>query len=307
MSPTAQQLLQKESTAEHEAGPRILTGIAKIAHHHIVEKSTNKIYSGISKVPGLHLLLQWVWRKTVEKYLAKVARPCQVVAGLLGRCVDAVDAAMSSRIIRVLQLALDTTNRLGIHGAGGVDHSGSFLSAIDQMHRIRQLNAQLEATESQLAAVKTENNSIQPERLEAIKAELKQESRRELHELRKTLKRINASNKDLEAETLDKANQIDHLNHQCGKLENELEKVHEQLVQVESYKRSSHGEQFERLETELSETKMRLVDCEAEKDDLEFYMVEMQEEIERLGLPPLETASQLPESCRTRGSMQRAA
>ena len=150
--------------------PRILTGIANIAHHHIIEKSTQRLYSGISKVPGLHLLLQWMWRKTIEQHLVKVTRPCQVVAGLLSRCADYIDAALSARIIRLLTFALDTTTRLGSIGCGKAGQEApELMGAIQSMQKIAQLQSQLQVIQSECG------KRIPVESVERIKEELKEE------------------------------------------------------------------------------------------------------------------------------------
>jgi len=278
---------------EGDVGPRILTGIAKIAHHHLIEKSTMRLYSGISKVPGLHLLLQWMWRKTVEQHLAKVVRPCQVVAAMLSRCVDCIDTALSNRIIRLLTFALDTTTRLGSVGSGTTSSDApELLGAIQSMQKIQHLNAQLAALQSECG------KRIPQESVERMRQELQEESTKERRDLEKRLKKISSSKHDLEKDCLDKAGIIYDREETLMEVEKELHDTREQLVQVESYRRSSVGQSHEAMEWQLSETKMNLVEVESEKDDIELIIVEIQEELQRRGFPPLDACEDIPEGCR---------
>lgn len=92
--------------------PKILSGLIRFAKHHIVDRTANRIYSNISKVPGLHLLLQWMWRKLVEQHLNRVAQPCAAIASILGKYADVIDAALSVRAISLLKATLECGNIL---------------------------------------------------------------------------------------------------------------------------------------------------------------------------------------------------
>jgi len=215
----------------------------------------------------------------VDDHLVKLLKPLSRLAKLLGPTADAIDGALSTRLIRVLQHMLEMTTHLA--EASVLDGVHKQTSDIQQ---IMLMSEQLSAVQEELMQSRIElSKTVPTHALENVEAAAKHEREVAETKIRELMMHCNQIEGTLRSERKDTT----EMEQTIVELERQMRLMSEELIQVESYKKSTHGEHMRQMEASLAKAQIKLVDSEAEKDDLEMRIIEMQEELAREGHPPL--------------------
>jgi len=253
-------------------------------------KGRAALIKGIACVPHLAFTLNWIWATASQK------TPLGALTGKLECFLDAaierfqpfadgVDGKISSLIIRGLQLLLQSTIRLADVEVcdEDCDYQQRLVNSLQSLQQMAQLKAELNSTQEELHQQKQQVQDALSLKLQAERAE---SERRWLHmKLEESLRQQGQLEDSLGLEE----GRSEELARAVAELEARVRTMTEDLIQVENYKRSSHGEQMRRMEESLAHAQMRLVESEASKDELEMTIIHATEELERQGYPPLKS------------------